>query len=74
MPPFQDPLQFFIKYIGDDSYHDIMQIAVHHEGVFYEFVPWNGVVSWEISPWGHWCLSAENKTHKVIVYLQKLRV
>lgn len=43
-----------------------MQIGIHYEGVFYEFVPWNGVVDWEIYPWGHWLISAENKTHKVL--------
>ena len=46
-----------------------MQIGIHHGGIFYEFVPWNGVVSFEISQWGHWYMSAENETHKVIVYL-----
>lgn len=43
-----------------------MQIGIHYGGVFYEFVPWNGVLTWEISPWGRWCISAENGTHKVI--------
>lgn len=44
-----------------------MQIGVHYGGVFYEFVPWNGVVNWEIAPWGNWIMSAENETHKVLV-------
>lgn len=44
----------------------LMQIGIHHEGIFYEFVPWNGVVDFEVAPWGHWCMSAENQTHKVI--------
>ncbi|KAM7493307.1 hypothetical protein LguiB_027916 [Lonicera macranthoides] len=35
------------------------------ERIFYEFVPWNGVVNWEVSQWGYWCMSAENKSHKV---------
>lgn len=43
-----------------------MQIAVHYDGVFYEFVPWNGVVNWEIAQWGCWSMSAENETHKVV--------
>lgn len=43
-----------------------MQIAVHYDGVFYEFVPWNGVVNWEIAQWGSWSMSAENETHKVV--------
>ncbi|CAI0408487.1 unnamed protein product [Linum tenue] len=40
-------------------------IGVHYKGVFYEFVPWNGVVNWEIAPWGSWYLTAENETHMV---------
>ncbi|CAN0907125.1 Tocopherol cyclase, chloroplastic [Linum grandiflorum] len=42
-------------------------IGVHHNGVFHEFVPWNGVVNWEISQWGYWYLTAENETHLVEV-------
>ncbi|XP_020536393.1 tocopherol cyclase, chloroplastic isoform X2 [Jatropha curcas] len=40
-------------------------IGVHYEGIFYEFVPWNGVLNWEISPWGYWFITAENKSHLV---------
>lgn len=46
-----------------------MQIGVHYAGIFYEFVPWNGVVQWEISTWGHWYMEAENETHKVRIVL-----
>lgn len=46
-----------------------VQIGVHYDGIFYEFVPWNGVVSWEISQWGYWYLAAENGTHMVILSL-----
>lgn len=45
-----------------------VQIGVHYGGVFYEFVPWNGVVNWEVDPWGHWIFSAENETHAVITF------
>lgn len=45
----------------------VMQVGVHYDGVFYEFVPWNGVVSWEIAPWGNWQISADNQRHKVIL-------
>ncbi|TQE02629.1 hypothetical protein C1H46_011785 [Malus baccata] len=41
------------------------KIGVHYGGKFYEFVPWNGVVSWEIAPWGYWSIAAENETHMV---------
>jgi len=46
-----------------------MQIGIHHGGTFYEFIPWNGVVNFEITPWGYWYVSAENEAHKVIVFL-----
>ncbi|XP_031101652.1 tocopherol cyclase, chloroplastic [Ipomoea triloba] len=48
-----------------DNFENAALIAVHYGGVFYEFVPWNGSVTWEISPWGHWYITAENATHKV---------
>ncbi|KAH7574246.1 hypothetical protein JRO89_XS03G0270500 [Xanthoceras sorbifolium] len=40
-------------------------IGVHYDGIFYEFVPWNGVVNWEIAPWGYWYIAAENERHLV---------
>lgn len=52
--------------------HFFMQIGVHYGGKFYEFVPWNGDVSWEISPWGYWSIAAENETHKVNEHLLRL--
>lgn len=45
----------------------LFQIGVHFGGTFYEFVPWNGVVEWEITQWGHWRVTADNETHKVIM-------
>lgn len=47
----------------------LLQIGVHYDGVFYEFVPWNGVLSWEIAQWGYWYMAAENETHMVILHL-----
>lgn len=26
----------------------------HHDGNFYEIVPWLGSMEWEVSPWGEW--------------------
>lgn len=46
-----------------------VQIGIHYGGIFYEFVPWNGVVSWEVDPWGHWRFSAENETYSVITFM-----
>ncbi|MBA0547801.1 hypothetical protein Golob_018943 [Gossypium lobatum] len=51
---------FFMFYLS------CMVIGVHYDGIFYEFVPWNGVVTWEIAQWGYWNIAAENKTHMVI--------
>lgn len=43
----------------------LLQVGVHYGGKFYEFVPWNGVVTWEIATWGYWYIAAENETHMV---------
>lgn len=48
------------------NFDNLFQIGVHYDGSFYEFVPWTGTVSWEISPWGYWHLSAENGAYMVI--------
>lgn len=42
-----------------------MQIGIHYGGKFYEFVPWNGFVTWEVDPWGHWFMSADNGRYVV---------
>lgn len=49
-----------------------MQIGVHYDGIFYEFVPWNGAVQWEVSTWGHWYMEGENETHKVPIFVSKI--
>ncbi|KAL8170598.1 hypothetical protein V2J09_022402 [Rumex salicifolius] len=46
-------------------YENAALIGVHYAGVFYEFVPWNGVVEWDVDPWGRWQMSAVNETYKV---------
>lgn len=38
---------------------------MHCGGTFYEFVPWNGFVEWEIAPWGYWKISADNGSYLV---------
>lgn len=42
-------------------------VGVHDRGIFYEFVPWNGSVEWEIAPWGYWKISANNGSYMVEV-------
>ena len=46
-----------------------MQVGVHYGGIFYEFVPWNGVVNWEINQWGYWYISGENESHMVTMQI-----
>lgn len=31
-------------------------VAVHYNGTFYEGVPWNGSMDWNVSTWGRWNL------------------
>ena len=35
-------------------------IGIHYQGNFYEFVPWNSEVKWQIEPWGKWEMQAKN--------------
>lgn len=42
-------------------------IGLHYQGKFYEFVPWNSTVHWQIAPWGHWHVWAETDRHRVNV-------
>ncbi|KAI5669299.1 hypothetical protein M9H77_19152 [Catharanthus roseus] len=48
-----------------DTFENAALVGVHYQGVYYEFAPWNGVVSWEIAQWGHWYIYADSETHKV---------
>ncbi|XP_010436708.1 PREDICTED: tocopherol cyclase, chloroplastic-like [Camelina sativa] len=50
---------------GLNTYENAALVCVHYDGKFYELVPWNGVVRWEMSPWGYWYVTAENETHMV---------
>lgn len=36
----------------------VAMVGIHYRGKFYEFVPWNGTVTWEIDPWGRWQMRA----------------
>jgi tocopherol cyclase len=40
-------------------------IGIHYRGKFYEFVPWNSEVSWQIQPWGSWQMQAQNSDYEV---------
>ncbi|XP_042469545.1 tocopherol cyclase, chloroplastic-like isoform X2 [Zingiber officinale] len=48
-----------------ENFENAALVGVHYGGSFYEFVPWNGTVSWDVAKWGFWHMSAENNTHMV---------
>jgi tocopherol cyclase len=43
----------------------VAMVGIHYQGQFYEFVPWNSKVHWEIHPWGYWHMTAENERYQV---------
>jgi tocopherol cyclase len=43
----------------------VAMIGLHYRGKFYEFVPWNSKVHWDIKPWGSWLLQAQNSEFEV---------
>jgi tocopherol cyclase len=44
---------------------EVGMIGLHYRGQFYEFVPWNSQVSWQVQPWGRWEMQAINEHFKV---------
>ncbi|MBF2026403.1 MAG: tocopherol cyclase family protein [Oscillatoriales cyanobacterium C42_A2020_001] len=42
-------------------------VGIHHQGKFYEFVPWNATVKWDVMPWGLWKMWAESDRYRVEV-------
>ncbi|ASC69806.1 hypothetical protein XM38_007350 [Halomicronema hongdechloris C2206] len=43
----------------------VAMVGIHHRGRFYEFVPWNGTVAWQVQPWGRWQMQAETSDYAV---------
>ncbi|WP_315788404.1 tocopherol cyclase family protein [Fischerella sp. JS2] len=43
----------------------VAMIGIHYQGKFYEFVPWNSQVNWNIQPWGKWQMQAQNSHYEV---------
>lgn len=41
-------------------------ICFHHQGKFYEFVPWNAQVTWAVQPWGKWHLRGVKGDEEVV--------
>ncbi len=44
---------------------EVAMIGIHYQGEFYEFVPWNSQISWQIQPWGEWQMQAINSKFRV---------
>ncbi len=42
-------------------------VGIHYRGKFYEFVPWNAQVHWQVEPWGMWHIWAKNQHYAVEV-------
>ncbi len=40
-------------------------VGLHYRGKFYEFVPWNAQVHWEIHPWGNWRMWAQQADYEI---------
>ncbi|MGK7931228.1 MAG: tocopherol cyclase family protein [Microcystaceae cyanobacterium] len=47
------------------SFEEVAMVGIHYQGQFYEFVPWNSQVSWQIEPWGKWEIQAINDQFEV---------
>jgi tocopherol cyclase len=43
----------------------VAMVGIHYQDKFYEFVPWNSQVHWEIHPWGAWHIHARNSRYAV---------
>jgi tocopherol cyclase len=44
---------------------EVAMIGIHYQGEFYEFVPWNAQICWQIDPWGKWQMQADNYLFQV---------
>ncbi|PRW18397.1 tocopherol cyclase [Chlorella sorokiniana] len=46
---------------------NVGMIGIHHRGRFYEFLPNNGSLSWDVDTWGRWRISARTAEHEAVV-------
>jgi tocopherol cyclase len=44
---------------------EVAMVGIHYLGEFYEFVPWNARISWQVKPWGCWHMRAEHPDYVV---------
>jgi tocopherol cyclase len=40
---------------------EVAMVGIHYQGRFYEFVPWNAQIEWQIQPWGEWQIQATSE-------------
>ena len=43
----------------------VAMVGLHYQGKFYEFVPWNSEIHWDILPWGRWQMQARNEQYEI---------
>lgn len=46
---------------------EVAMIGIHYRDRFYEFVPWNARVTWQIQPWGDWQMQATNSDYQITI-------
>jgi tocopherol cyclase len=44
---------------------EVAMVGIHYRDRFYEFVPWNSRIEWQIQPWGEWRIWATNPDFQV---------
>ena len=44
---------------------EVGMVGIHYFGKFYEFVPWNSQIDWQVQPWGEWRVQASNGDFRV---------
>ncbi len=44
---------------------EVAMLGIHYRDRFYEFVPWNSQIYWQIQPWGEWQIQATNPDFKI---------
>ncbi len=44
---------------------EVAMVGIHYRDRFYEFVPWNSQINWQIKPWGEWRIQATNGDFQV---------
>lgn len=56
-----------IRLGGSESMEEVAMVGLHWNGVFIEFVPNRGTVTWQVDAWGRWSVQANNEQYEVSV-------